>query len=180
MRMSFLIIGLAIIGGCGKKGGEDTAPKIAQVSDEKPEPKKDVKPPEKDRKEHDEVKPDNADKKEKKYAPKTTEEPKEKIEPKIWDRDEFKTWANRTLRPGKTSGSTDAKDYFYGSAGPQAVLANLGKPDETSEDGPIMYWIYRNRTRDPITGKIDSTATIRFWRGNSGGSAQVVKDVSFK
>lgn len=68
---------------------------------------------------------------------------------KVYTRDEF-----RQAVLGKT---------------PDEVLKLLGKPDRTDEDGP--QWIYYDRRRDPLTGKIDELTFVRF----SGGRVADVR-----
>jgi hypothetical protein len=70
------------------------------------------------------------------------EPPRPEPEPPIYSRDEFKD-----LLMGKTAGE---------------VIAAVGEPFRTSEDSDTAYWHYRRRTRDPITGKIDSDVQVVF------------------
>jgi len=45
------------------------------------------------------------------------------------------------------------------------VLRALGKPDRTSQDDEAEYWTYRDRTRDPLTGRTDGAAQLVIRRG---------------
>jgi hypothetical protein len=45
------------------------------------------------------------------------------------------------------------------------VVRVLGKPDRTSQDEEAEYWHYRDRTRDPLTGRTDSSAQLVIRRG---------------
>lgn len=56
---------------------------------------------------------------------------------------------------------------------PAQVIAAVGKPDQTTEsNGVPSMWLYRNRTRDLVTGKVDSSAALFFQNG-------VVDDVTY-
>lgn len=46
------------------------------------------------------------------------------------------------------------------------VIAAVGRPDETRDAGGTAYWTYRNRTRDPVTGRTDEVAVIEMQQGN--------------
>jgi hypothetical protein len=48
---------------------------------------------------------------------------------------------------------------------PDEVREALGTPAKTSEDPEAEYWHYRNRTRDPITERLDSDVQIVFRKG---------------
>jgi hypothetical protein len=65
---------------------------------------------------------------------------------RVWTRDEF-----RKLVMGKT---------------PDEVVAAVGQPDGTDEDGGRPVWTYRGRTKDPGTGKTDAAVSVRFARGS--------------
>src|SRR5262245_38761349 len=43
----------------------------------------------------------------------------------------------------------------------EGVLAAVGKPDATTENG-TQTWIYRRATRDPFTGKVDGAVYVDF------------------
>jgi hypothetical protein len=45
------------------------------------------------------------------------------------------------------------------------VIEAVGKPDLTSEDAQATYWHYRSRTKNPMTGRIDSDVQVVFERG---------------
>lgn len=47
----------------------------------------------------------------------------------------------------------------------QEVLDAVGKPDSTSESGQDVYWYYKSKTVDPLTGKTDSSAQVCFKNG---------------
>jgi hypothetical protein len=47
----------------------------------------------------------------------------------------------------------------------EEVHQALGPPAKTSADPDAEYWHYRNRTRDPITGRLDSDVQIVFRKG---------------
>lgn len=66
-------------------------------------------------------------------------------EPKVWLREEF-----RQAILGKT---------------PEQVIAAVGKPDSTQDSSGDQSWYYRKRTKDPVTGKLDSVAQVIFERG---------------
>lgn len=40
------------------------------------------------------------------------------------------------------------------------VVAAVGPPDSTSEDGDTRYWHFKRRTRDPLTGDLDSDVQV--------------------
>ena len=40
------------------------------------------------------------------------------------------------------------------------VVAAVGPPDSTSEDADGKYWHYKRRTRDPLTGDLDSDVQV--------------------
>ena len=44
----------------------------------------------------------------------------------------------------------------------QAVIDALGTPDDTSERGDTSSFVYRNKTLDPITGKVDRLIFVNF------------------
>lgn len=69
---------------------------------------------------------------------------------KVYSRDEF-----RGLVVGKT---------------PDEVIRAVGRPDKTS-GADSRYWSYRERTRDPITGKTDGNIMVVF---ENGAAARVV------
>lgn len=45
---------------------------------------------------------------------------------------------------------------------PATVIDLIGKPDSTSENSDIIFYYYNQRTIDPVTEKLDSTAQITF------------------
>jgi hypothetical protein len=45
------------------------------------------------------------------------------------------------------------------------VIAAVGKPDSTQDDGLGVNWYYYNRTTDPVAGKIDGSAQVVFKGG---------------
>ena len=45
------------------------------------------------------------------------------------------------------------------------VFDALGKTDLTSEDDEALYWHYRKRTEDPVTGQPDSDVQLIFQDG---------------
>ncbi len=49
---------------------------------------------------------------------------------------------------------------------PEQILKLLGRPDQTSEDtGSGSEWVYYDRRRDPLTGKLDELTFITFLNG---------------
>lgn len=48
---------------------------------------------------------------------------------------------------------------------PDEVIAVIGKPDRTADDGPTVYWYYKNRSFDPVTNRTDETTQVCFRRG---------------
>src|SRR5438270_194190 len=48
---------------------------------------------------------------------------------------------------------------------PEEVRQLLGTPAKTSSDPDTEYWHYRNRSRDPVTGRLDSDVQIVFRNG---------------
>lgn len=48
---------------------------------------------------------------------------------------------------------------------PAEVTSAVGEPDERSDVNGIPLWVYRKCTRDPVTGKIDNTASLQFTDG---------------
>jgi hypothetical protein len=52
-------------------------------------------------------------------------------------------------------------DLLMGKTGGEVIEA-VGEPFRTSEDSDSAYWHYRHRTRDPITGKLDSDVQVVF------------------
>ena len=55
---------------------------------------------------------------------------------------------------------------------PADLLSTLGRPSRTSTDSDTEYWHYFNRTRDPVTGRLDSDVQVIFRDGK-------VVDVNF-
>ena len=47
----------------------------------------------------------------------------------------------------------------------QEVIAAIGTPDSTSENGNLKFWYYKQKTVDPITGKVDSSIQVCFKNG---------------
>lgn len=45
------------------------------------------------------------------------------------------------------------------------VFDAVGKPSNTSVDSEATYWHYRNLTRDPVAGTIDSDVQLVFEKG---------------
>jgi hypothetical protein len=45
------------------------------------------------------------------------------------------------------------------------VIETVGRPDETNEGVTSHGWIYKRRTKDPVTGKTDAVASIFFLKG---------------
>jgi hypothetical protein len=48
---------------------------------------------------------------------------------------------------------------------PDEVRALVGAPDSTSDTTLGVYWYYKGRTRDPVTGNTDSRAQVAFRDG---------------
>lgn len=69
--------------------------------------------------------------------------------PAVYDRQEFKA-----MVVGKT---------------PNEVLSLLGKPNSTSDYDTYQTWVYEERTRDMVTGKIDSRTILEFRDGKVTG-----------
>lgn len=65
-----------------------------------------------------------------------------RINEKVYTRDEF-----RAMLLGKKKGE---------------VIALVGRPYETKEPGSGNYWIYQNRTYDPISRRNDFLSWVRF------------------
>jgi hypothetical protein len=42
----------------------------------------------------------------------------------------------------------------------EEVLAAVGRPDVTSDDGGTLFWHFKNRTRDPITESKDTDVQV--------------------
>jgi hypothetical protein len=66
------------------------------------------------------------------------------------------------------------RDEFRGFIGatPDDVMASVGPPEFRTEQGNRTTWHFKNKSRDPATGKIDPVAKVVF----EGG---VVIEVSF-
>ena len=64
---------------------------------------------------------------------------------KVWLREDFR----RTL-VGKT---------------PNEVIEAVGRPSSTRESGRELTWYYRDRTKDPVAGTLDSHAQVIFQNG---------------
>ena len=64
---------------------------------------------------------------------------------RTYTRDEFKT-----LVMGKTEAE---------------VIAAVGRPDSSSQDGDRIKWTYRKRTIDPATGQVDAAIFVQFTDG---------------
>jgi hypothetical protein len=47
------------------------------------------------------------------------------------------------------------------------VIAAVGKPDETSEDGDVVRWTYGGRVRDPGPGQPAATPVVVFREGKA-------------
>jgi zinc-ribbon domain len=58
----------------------------------------------------------------------------------------------------------DFQDMVTGQS-PEGIIARLGKPDETQEISGMHMWYYHERTVDPVTQNVDSTAQIMFENG---------------
>jgi len=48
---------------------------------------------------------------------------------------------------------------------PDEVIAAVGGPDSTSQDGDSIKWTYRKRTIDPATGQVDAAIFVHFTDG---------------
>jgi hypothetical protein len=48
---------------------------------------------------------------------------------------------------------------------PDDVIAAVGGPDSTSQDGDRIKWTYRKRTIDPATGQVDAAIFVHFTDG---------------
>ena len=48
---------------------------------------------------------------------------------------------------------------------PDEVRQAVGVPNETTEFGSATSWVYRWRTKDPVTGKTDPSCGVTFQRG---------------
>jgi hypothetical protein len=47
----------------------------------------------------------------------------------------------------------------------EEVIDRVGPPERTAADSDTVYWHYRRRTRDPVTGEADSDAQLVFRGG---------------
>ena len=47
----------------------------------------------------------------------------------------------------------------------QEVIAAVGTPDSTADSGELKWWYYKQKTVDPITGKVDSSIQVCFKNG---------------
>jgi hypothetical protein len=47
------------------------------------------------------------------------------------------------------------------------VFRDVGPPDFTSKDSEALYWHYRKRTTDPVTGAADTDAQVVFRDGKA-------------
>ncbi len=45
---------------------------------------------------------------------------------------------------------------------PQQVLAKVGKPKSTQDQDGSLFWYYRNKSKDPITGQLDYQIQVVF------------------
>lgn len=48
---------------------------------------------------------------------------------------------------------------------PDEVIRAVGRPEDTTDDGGRQMWTYRGRTKDPVTGNVDSAAFVHFKGG---------------
>lgn len=48
---------------------------------------------------------------------------------------------------------------------PDEVKQSVGVPDDTNEFGSATGWIYRRKTKDPVTGKTDTSCCVTFQDG---------------
>src|SRR5437879_320368 len=70
--------------------------------------------------------------------------------------------------PGESDLPIYSREEFTGlilGKTPDEVREVLGTPAKTSEDLEAEYWHYRNRTRDPITERLDSDVQVVFRKG---------------
>jgi outer membrane protein assembly factor BamE (lipoprotein component of BamABCDE complex) len=76
------------------------------------------------------------------------------------------TGAGATTATAKATvyGRAEFKRLLLGKT-PDEVLAAVGKPETTSEQERRSVWYYRDRTRDPVTGKVDFQAMVVFRDG---------------
>lgn len=47
------------------------------------------------------------------------------------------------------------------------LLETIGTPDRTSQTGNVKSWTWKERTHDPVTGKVDTSVSVII-EGNPG------------
>jgi len=59
---------------------------------------------------------------------------------------------------------------------PEQVISILGRPERTMDDG---VWTYEGRTRDPVSGKVDTFVHVHFMYYIPGGKGGLAGDCDF-
>jgi outer membrane protein assembly factor BamE (lipoprotein component of BamABCDE complex) len=72
--------------------------------------------------------------------------------------------AATTTPAAKVYGRAEFREMLMGKT-PAEVIAAVGKPDRTADDTHSQLWTYVRRTKDPVTGKLDSDTFVHFRDG---------------